>query len=78
MGSQPVTDQEFLFRLHLHEAMLAANVTAADLARRLTDIFKPAQPDEIERALAALGLQMISEASPLQQWAPSPDPAPAA
>ena len=69
----------------LHEAMLAASVTAAELAgrigmrpshsRRLTDIFRPAKAEEIERALAALGLQMVSEASPLQQWAPSPDPA---
>lgn len=71
----------------LHEAMLAADVTAAELARRvgmrpsharrLTDIFKPAKPDEIERALASVGLQMVSEAVPLQQWAPTPDPAPA-
>ncbi|MDE0499558.1 MAG: hypothetical protein OXH86_19650 [Acidimicrobiaceae bacterium] len=72
----------------LHEAMLAANVTAAELAgrigmrpshaRRLADIVKPAKPDQIERALAALGLQVVSEASPLQQWTPTPDPAPAA
>ncbi|MCY3948947.1 MAG: hypothetical protein OXF61_07055 [Acidimicrobiaceae bacterium] len=69
----------------LHEAMLAANVTATELALRigmrpsrarcLTDIFKPAKPDEIERALAALGLQMVSEAFPLEQWAPNPEPA---
>lgn len=65
----------------LHEAMLAAGVTATELARRigmrpsrayrLTDIFKPAKPDEIEQALAALGLQMVSEATPLPQWTPS-------
>ncbi len=71
----------------LHNAMLTASVTVGELARRigmrpsharrLTDIFRPAKPDEVERALAALGLQMVSEASPLQQWAPSPDPAPA-
>ncbi|WP_419945394.1 type II toxin-antitoxin system HicB family antitoxin [Candidatus Poriferisodalis sp.] len=71
----------------LHDAMLAANVTAAEMARRIgmrpsharriTDIFKPAKPDQIERALAAVGLQMVSEASPLDQWAPTPDPAPA-
>lgn len=71
----------------LHEAMLAANISATELARRvgmrpsharrLTDIFRPAKPDEIERALAALGLQMVSEAVLLQQWAPSPDPTPA-
>lgn len=67
----------------LHEAMLAANVTATELARRngmrssrahrLTDIFKPARPDEIERALAALGLQMVSDTAPLPQWTPSQD-----
>lgn len=72
----------------LHEAMLAQRVTAAVVARRigmrpsragrLTDIFRPAKPDEIERALAALGLQMISEAAPLEQWAPATEPAPAA
>lgn len=72
----------------LHEAMLAAKVTAGELAhrismrpshaRRLTDIFRPAKPHEIERALAALGLEMISEAVPFQQWAPSPDPTPVA
>lgn len=64
----------------LHEAMLAQDVTAAELARqigmrpsradRLTDIFRPAKPDEVERALAALGLQMVCEAAPLEQWAP--------
>ena len=64
----------------LHEAMLAQGVTAPALARRigmrpsrasrLTDIFRPAKPDEVERALAALGLQMVSEAAPLEQWAP--------
>ncbi|WP_419554354.1 hypothetical protein [Candidatus Poriferisodalis sp.] len=46
-------------------------------ADRLTDIFRLAKPDEVERALAALGLQMVSEAIPLEQWAPSPEPAPA-
>ncbi|MCY4518233.1 MAG: type II toxin-antitoxin system HicB family antitoxin [Acidimicrobiaceae bacterium] len=71
----------------LHEAMLANGVTAAELARRiglrpshakrLTDIYRPAKPDEVERALAALGLQMVSEATPLEQWTPSHDPAPA-
>jgi len=71
----------------LHEAMLTNGVTAAELARRiglrpshakrLTDIYRPAKPSEVERALAALGLQMISEAAPLQQWASSPDPTPA-
>lgn len=71
----------------LHQAMVAANVTAIELARRigmrssravrLTDIFKPAKPDEVERALAAVGLHMVSEAAALEQWAPSPDPAPA-
>ena len=71
----------------LHEAMLTNGVTAAELARRiglrpshakrLTDIYRPAKPSEVERALAALGLQMISEAAPLQQSASSPDPTPA-
>ena len=71
----------------LHEAMRAEGVTATELARRvgmhrsrarrLTDIFRPAKPSEIERALAAVGLHMISEAAPLEQWTPSPDPAPA-
>ncbi|WP_420438408.1 hypothetical protein [Candidatus Poriferisodalis sp.] len=60
---------------------------AAELARRIglrpshakrrTDIYRSAKPDEVERALAALGLQTVSEATPLEQWAPSPDPAPA-
>ena len=69
----------------LHEAMLAQGVTAVDLARRiglrashakrLTDIYRPAKSDEVERALAALGMQMISEAAPLEQWAPSEEPA---
>ena len=72
----------------LHEAMLANGVTAAELARRiglrpshakrLTDIFRPAKPDEVERALAVLGLQMVSQAVPLEQWAPSEAPAPVA
>ncbi len=72
----------------LHEAMLAQGITAAELAHRigmrpsralrLTDIFRPAKSDEVQRALAALGLQMISEAAPLQQWAPATEPAPAA
>ena len=71
----------------LHEAMRAEGVTATELARRvgmrpsrarrLTDIFRPAMPGEIERALAAVGLHMISEAAPLEQWTPSPEPAPA-
>ncbi|WP_419554345.1 hypothetical protein [Candidatus Poriferisodalis sp.] len=71
----------------LHEAMRAEGVTATELARRvgmrpsrarrLTDIFRPAKPSEIERALAAVGLHMISEAAPLEQWTASPDPAPA-
>ncbi len=71
----------------LHEAMRAEGVTATELARRigmrpsrarrLTDIFRPAKPGEIERALAAVGLHMISEAAPLEQWTPSPEPAPA-
>ena len=71
----------------LHEAMRAEGVTAIELARRvgmrpsrarrLTDIFRPAKPDEIERALAAVGLHMISEVAPLEQWTPSPEPAPA-
>lgn len=71
----------------LHDAMLAANITAVELARRvgmrssrahrLTDIFQPAKPDEIDRALAAVGLQMVSEAVPLEQRTPTPDPAPA-
>ena len=69
----------------LHEAMLAQGVTAAELAgrigmrpsraKRLTDIYRPAKPDEVERALAALGLQMVSEPAPLEQWAPSEEPA---
>ncbi|WP_419854476.1 type II toxin-antitoxin system HicB family antitoxin [Candidatus Poriferisodalis sp.] len=69
----------------LHEAMLAQDVTAAELAgrigmrpshaKRLTDIYRPAKPEQVERALAALGLQMISEAAPLEQWAPSEEPA---
>ncbi len=72
----------------LHEAMLAQGVTAAELAHRigmrpsrasrLTDIYRPAKPAEVERALAALGMQMISEAAPLEQWAPATEPAPAA
>ncbi len=72
----------------LHEAMLAQGVTAAELAgrvgmrpshaKRLTDIYRPAKPDEVERALAALGLQMVSEAAPLEQWTPSEEPAPVA
>ncbi len=70
----------------LHDAMLAANITATEVAsrigmrpshaRRLTDIFKPAKPDQIERALSAVGLQMVCEAAPLEQWTPSPEPAP--
>ncbi|WP_419945400.1 hypothetical protein [Candidatus Poriferisodalis sp.] len=46
-------------RFALHEAMLDANVTAAEMARRigmspsharrLTDIFRPAKPDRIDR-----------------------------
>ncbi len=69
----------------LHEAMLAQDVTATDLARRigmrpshakrLTDICRPAKPDEVERALAALGLHMVSEVAPLEQWTPSEKPA---
>ena len=69
----------------LHEAMLAQSVTATELARRigmrpshakrLTDIYRPAKPDEVERALAALGLHMVSEVAPLQQWTPSEEPA---
>ena len=72
----------------LYEAMLAHGVTAVELARRiglrsshakrLTDIFRPAKPDEVERALAALGLQMVSQAVPLEQWTPSEAPAPVA
>ena len=72
----------------LHEAMLAQGVTAAELASRigmrpsrssrLTDIYRPAKPDEVERALAALGMQMVSEPAPLEQWAPSEEPAPVA
>ncbi|WP_420624390.1 type II toxin-antitoxin system HicB family antitoxin [Candidatus Poriferisodalis sp.] len=71
----------------LYEAMRAEGVTAIELARRigmrpsrarrLTDIFRPASPSEIERALAAVGLHMISEVAPLEQWTPSPEPAPA-
>ena len=69
----------------LHEAMLAHGVTAAELAGRigmrsshairLTDIYRPAKPDEVERALAALGLQMVSEVAPLEQWTPSEEAA---
>ena len=69
----------------LHQAMLAQGVAAADLARRigmrpsrasrLTDIFRPAKPADVERALSALGLRMVSEATPLEQWAPSQEPA---
>ncbi|WP_419554359.1 type II toxin-antitoxin system HicB family antitoxin [Candidatus Poriferisodalis sp.] len=80
--SAPVAAQ-----LALHEAMRAEGVTATELARRigmrpsrarrLTDIFRPAKPSEIERALAAVGLHMISETAPLKQWTPSPDRAPA-
>ena len=72
----------------LHEAMLAQGVAAAELAHRigmrpsrasrLTDIYRPAKPDEVERALAALGLQMVSEPAPLEQWAPNEEPAPVA
>ena len=61
----------------LHEAMLAANVTASELAsriglrssraKRLTDIFRPAKPDEIERALAALGRRLCVEDLPMDQ-----------
>lgn len=69
----------------LHEAMLAQDVTAAELAgrigmrpshaKRLTDIYRPAKPEQVERALAALGLQMMSAPAPLEQWAPSEEPA---
>lgn len=71
----------------LYTAMREQGVTTTELARRigmrpsraerLTDIYRPAKPDEVERALAVLGVQMVSEASPLQQWAPSSDPVPA-
>ena len=64
----------------LYEAMRAQGTSVAALARRigmrpsrasrLTDVFRPAKPDEVERALTALGLQMVSEAAPLEQWAP--------
>ena len=71
----------------LHEALRAEGVTATELAHRigmrpsrahrLTDIFRPAKPSEIERALAAMGLHMVSEVAPLERWTPSVDPAPA-
>ena len=67
----------------LHEAMLTAGVTATEVAhrigmrpsraKRLTDIFRPAKPDQIEQALAALGLQIVTEAAPLPEWTPSED-----
>lgn len=70
----------------LYTAMREQGVTATELARRigmrpsrakrLTDIFCPAKPEEIERALAALSLQVVGEVSPLEQWTPSPDAAP--
>ena len=79
--SAPVAAQ-----LALYEAIRAEGITPTEVARRigmrpsrarrLTDIFRPAKPSEIERALAALGLQMISEAAPLEQWTSSPDPTP--
>ena len=69
----------------LYEAMRAQGTDASELARRigmrpsrasrLTDIFRPAKPDEVERALATLGLQMVSEAAPLEQRAPRPEAA---
>ncbi|WP_419947271.1 type II toxin-antitoxin system HicB family antitoxin [Candidatus Poriferisodalis sp.] len=71
----------------LYEALRAQGVSAIELARRiglrasnakrLIDIFRPAKPDEIDRALAAVGLQMTSEVVPLGQWMPSHKPAPA-
>ena len=71
----------------LYEAMRAQGVSAIEHARRiglrsshatqLIDIFRPAKPDEISRALATVGMQMTSEAVPLEQWTPSQDPAPA-
>ena len=71
----------------LYEAMRVQGVFAVELARRiglrsshatrLIDVFRPAKPDEISRALAAVGLQMTSEAVPLELWTPSQDPAPA-
>ena len=69
----------------LYEAMRAQGISAAELARRigmrpsrasrLTDIYRPAKPDEVERALAALGLQMVSETAPLELWTPRPEAA---
>lgn len=71
----------------LYEAMRSQGVSAVELAARiglrsshatrLIDIHRPAKPDEVNRALAAVGLQMISEVAPLEQWTPSQDPAPA-
>ena len=70
----------------LYEALRGQGVSAVELARRvglrsshakrLIDIHRPSKPDEINRALAAAGLQMASEAVPLEQWTPSHDPAP--
>ena len=71
----------------LYEAMGAKDVTAAELAssiglrpshaKRLIDIHRPAKPEAVERALAWLGLQIVSEAAPLEEWTLSPDPVPA-
>ena len=71
----------------LYEAMRVQGASAVELARRiglrsshakrLIDIHRPAKPDEVNRALAAVGMQMISEAVPLELWTPSQDPAPA-
>ncbi len=79
--SAPVAAQ-----LALYEVMRAEGITPTEVARRigmrpaharrLTDIYRPAKSDEVERALAALGLQIVSEAIPLEQWAPSLEAAP--
>ena len=74
-------------QLALYSAMRAQGITVEELAnrlgvrlrraRRLVDVYHPLKPDEVERALAAVGLQIVSEATPLEQWTSSPDPAPA-
>ena len=74
-------------QLALYEAMGAKGITAAELAssiglrpshaKRLIDTYRPAKPEAVERALACLGLQIVSEVAPLEQWTPSPDPVPA-
>lgn len=73
-------------QLALYSAMRAQGITVEELAnrlgmrlrraRRLVDVYHPLKPGEIERALATLGLQMVSEATPLEQWAPGREPAP--